>query len=370
MAWALYSSMVSSPNPQISGTSRSGITGGLGNGLGTGFGSGGLGSGTGSGFTFPNLNFGFGSISWPSSPLTFHLPGFFLNLSFLNFFLHLFNFHFVPHSSGASGQSGANNSTSPNGGGGGGAGNAFRIIVSIETVYILLAGVFVAVILIMVTQMVRTRKEANRQDEPDRESEVEPPGPGAHGRISGQANSLNYNFTEQIVPFYAWHKDRKLLDFGIPGDLPLTWSTDLDLAVSSAPGSSLLMDNTPVESPKGSESMVRLKNLCTPFYSTSGAASDLKVVRGVSCGEDIVRLFRLNMVNERDYAYNMTPREIAMAMHNTDRTSDLKSLLNISSAFSRVFYGKKDASMSTYQDFLRNLSKAIHDARVFTCGGS
>ena len=370
MAWALYSSMVSSPNPQISGTSRSGITGGLGNGLGTGFGSGGLGSGTGSGFTFPNLNFGFGSITWPRSPLSFHLPAFFLNLSFLNFFLHLPDFHFVPHSSGSSGQSGANNSTSPNGGGGGGAGNAFHIIVSIETIYILLAGVFVAVILIMVTQMARTRREAKRTEETEEEPEVDPPGTGARGRIEDRAHGVHYNFTEQIVPFYAWQKDRKLLDFSIPGDLPLTWSTDMDLTVSSMPGSSLLMDNAPLDNKNGSGARVKLRDLCTPFYSTSGADTDLKVVRGVSCGEDIVRLFRLNMVNERDYAYNMTPREIAVAMHNTDRKSDLKSLLNVSSAFSRVFYGKKEASMAAYQDFLRDLRKAVHDARVFTCGGS
>ena len=372
MAWILYSSMVSSPNPQISGTSRSGITGGLGNGLGTGFGTGGgLGSEPGSGYTFPNLNFGLGSISWPSSPLTFHFPSFSLNLSFLNFFLWFPSLHFVPHNSGGKGgQANATNNTSPTGGNGGSAGNAFNIFISLETVYFLLAGVFVAVILIMVTQMVKVRKSTGRKQQENDDPDTQVMDILPRKRRGSEHGNMNYAFTETMVPFYGWQKNRKILDFGIPGDIPLNWSTDVDLTVSTMPGNSVFVNDMPLDLRGASSANVRLKNLCTPFRSEGGGGTDLKVVRAISPSEDIIKLFRLNLINERDYAFNMTPTELARAIHGSNSRSDLGSLINISKAFSAVFYGKKEISMTAYQDFMRNLGKAIPDARVFTCEGN
>ncbi|MDH2902285.1 MAG: hypothetical protein PXY39_15080 [archaeon] len=169
----------------------------------------------------------------------------------------------------------------------------------------------------------------------------------------------------------------------ISGDLPLIWSFDESLEISTPPGTMLKVGNRKAVRSSAIQDyfvseFISLVETCNVIQGVYEGEIDTKWIRAVHYNEDVVKLFQLNFLigsseeEEKNELRVLTAREIVNKIIS-EKTELIVSdsslaLFTIARIFERALYGRKQISRDEYEDFLRSLSKALVNPKVIICG--
>jgi hypothetical protein len=192
---------------------------------------------------------------------------------------------------------------------------------------------------------------------------------------------------ERVSEFEGWGKFGGYIKPNqISENLPLIWSLHEPLSIMAPENTALRIGQGPdkelplVLSPSqasngGSQRDVHawadLKETSNRIDGELNGIKETKWVRAVHYDEDVVKLFRLNLLNLSNVDLkSMTARELANLVSEKfpETIQDKSKLLGLTRIFERAFYGHKEIARKEYESFLLNLSGGLAKPKVIICG--
>jgi hypothetical protein len=381
ITWLLVSSIHSVP-PSSSGSGSSAGSGAAG-GFG-GFGSfgnfGGFGSGFGPGFGFPALN-------WNFSFFNLRFPNWTINFPSFNFkwpSIHWPSFNFGGGGGGGtgsgsgsgsgsgtgSGQSGQSHSSGPSGNAR--TTNTQQIVIPQNVITILLIVIVLIIVAGFAVMMKNGFPKAFSRKTPQQLELEREMVPQASSTVPDfLVREMNLGENESIAEFRGWGSNVGLIRPRIAEDLPLIWSFEESLTMDVPEGSAIRFGREGINiQSEGGRVEVFLQDISNVVKCSFEDQNDEKWIRAVKYEEDVVKLFRLNLVKSREIDFKaMTPRELMNEVKKVEGVAkDSDKLYDMTKIFERAFYGQKQISRGEYEAFLRDLSGALASPKVIICG--
>ncbi len=363
--WILASA-ITQIQPVLAG--NSGYNGGGSSGSqGTGSGQGGSGLpfGNGLGF-FPNL--GNLNLGWkmPQMP-SFNLPHYSFNYG------KLFNYSFPKFNlSNLSSYNPTNSSFFGAKGGSSGGGSTSNAILQVPILnfMVIIIAALVAIVALTIFSITRSRR-GKQKVEPDKDEELplgkEPDDDPSILNETG-TSAQAFDAEETTAPIRGWSSGNDAIRPQINRELPLTWGRKDPLFVDVPVKSSLTMNSAAV--PKAAEGnvVINMDKRCNLLVCKGPFGVESKTIRAIDYSQDIVNLFRLNLLSDNSAGLTgLTAREIMAENFSFGGQETRARLDRILVAFEESYYGKKMVTRLPYEEFMFSLRDSIPNARAIVC---